>query len=86
MCILEVGVTLNPNENQCLCQEISVNGCDFNFVLPSITKEELKIQYQMYKSINPVPLGMNVSLVKQLLQHANFKSNCKKLRKIHTES
>lgn len=41
-------------------------------MLPEIGNEEIRDHYQIYKKIDPILLGINISLVKQLMDHPDL--------------
>lgn len=75
-------ITYNAHKNQCFCNVTLMIGCDFNLMIPATKKEEIKDQLQLYKKIDPIPIRMNVSLVKQLINIQTYKDNSKRRKKM----
>uniref|UniRef100_A0A8C8R7M0 Uncharacterized protein n=1 Tax=Pelusios castaneus TaxID=367368 RepID=A0A8C8R7M0_9SAUR len=70
----------NPYENQCLCNISSLVGCDVEFTLPVTVNDEIQGQYQLYEQISLIPLGLNVSLVRKLIEHPELQKQVEKAK------
>lgn len=57
-----------------------MTGCDFKFTSPEIGEEEIKDQYQLYELIDPVSLGLDIGLVKELLEHPELQKQLQKVK------
>ncbi|KAM4673958.1 uncharacterized protein AAGF69_002726 [Amazona ochrocephala] len=60
------------DSNMCACNVAVIRGCDFVYKPPVFTSQLLIRNYTLYRSITPTPIGMDLSLVKEMLEHANL--------------
>ncbi|XP_068023774.1 uncharacterized protein [Melanerpes formicivorus] len=60
------------DSNTCACNVAVIRGCDFVYRAPVLTSQLLIRNYTLYRSITPTPIGMDLSLVKELLEHAGL--------------
>ncbi|XP_067153359.1 uncharacterized protein [Apteryx mantelli] len=64
--------TVFNDSNMCACNVAIIRGCDFVYKPPVFTSQLLIRNYTLYHSITPTPIGMDLSLVKEMLEHANL--------------
>ncbi|XP_074424622.1 uncharacterized protein LOC141735547 [Larus michahellis] len=61
----------------CVCMRspctTNIIGCDFNYSAPVTSFQLLQSNYTLIRDLLPTPIGMNLSLVKKLLQHDELK-------------
>ena len=48
-------------------------GCDFNYSAPIRSYQLLQSNYTLIQNLLPTPIGMNLTLVKKLLQHDDLR-------------
>uniref|UniRef100_A0A8C8RUK5 Uncharacterized protein n=1 Tax=Pelusios castaneus TaxID=367368 RepID=A0A8C8RUK5_9SAUR len=70
----------DPYENQCLCNISSLVSCDVEFTLPVTVNNEIQSQYQLYEQISPIPLGLNINLVRKLIEHPELQKEVEKAK------
>ena len=58
--------------NFCVCNFIEIIGCDFSYSAPVTSYQLLQSNYTLIHELLPTPIGMNLTLVKQLLQHKDL--------------
>lgn len=64
-----IAVGTNNDSNICVCNFTNIIGCDFNDSAPVTSYQQLESNYTLVKDLLPAPIGMNLMLVKKLLQH-----------------
>ncbi|XP_066405256.1 uncharacterized protein [Molothrus aeneus] len=64
--------TVFSDSNMCACNVATIRGCDFVYKPPMFTTQLLIRNYTLYRSITPTPIGMDLSLVKEMLAHADL--------------
>lgn len=69
ICIDNTTVDIHSHSNICICNFIKITGCDFNYSAPATTHKLLQSNYTLCQHILPTPIGMNLTLVRKLLQH-----------------
>lgn len=74
-------VSIKAGHNVCLCNVYSVKGCDITWVQPQVKVVDIHTHYQLYNKIAPVQLGVNVSLLQQLVTHPILKTHLEALQK-----
>ncbi|XP_075344890.1 uncharacterized protein LOC142402885 [Mycteria americana] len=62
-------VDTGNHSNVCVCNFTKIMGCDFNYSAPVTTHQLLQADYTLYQDLLPAPIGMNLTLVRKLLQH-----------------
>lgn len=77
---LKFNVIVPENENICLCSVYSVYGCDIKFIQQQVSLVDIYTHYQLYKGIEPVSLGTNITLIKQLINHPEMLIQLEKLK------
>ncbi|XP_074703747.1 uncharacterized protein LOC141933198 [Strix aluco] len=66
--------------NLCVCNFTKVIGCDFSYLAPVTSYQLLQSNYTLIHNLQPTPIGMNLTLVKQLLQHKDLVRILEKVR------
>ncbi|XP_071413119.1 uncharacterized protein [Pithys albifrons albifrons] len=64
--------TVFNHSNMCACNVTTIRGCDFVYKPPVLTNQLLIRNYTLYRSVTPTPIGMGLSLVKEMLEHENL--------------
>ncbi|XP_072707269.1 uncharacterized protein [Ciconia boyciana] len=62
-------VDIGNHSNICVCNFTKIMGCDFNYSAPVTTQQLLQADYTLHQDLLPAPIGMNLALVRKLLQH-----------------
>lgn len=57
--------------NLCVCNFVKIEGCDFSYRAPVISYQYVKANPATVQEIVPVPIGMNLTSVAQLLSIIN---------------
>ncbi|XP_042723792.1 LOW QUALITY PROTEIN: uncharacterized protein LOC122177989 [Lagopus leucura] len=65
-------VDTSNHSNLCVCNFISVLGCDFNYTAPVTSHQLLQSNYTLIQYLEPALIGMNLALVRKLLQHEDL--------------
>ncbi|XP_053789591.1 uncharacterized protein LOC128783033 isoform X3 [Vidua chalybeata] len=65
-------VDTKNHSNFCACNFTKIAGCDFSFVAPVTLHELLESNLTLIHKLLPTPIGMNLTLVKQLLLHQDL--------------
>ncbi|XP_074875776.1 uncharacterized protein LOC142026553 [Buteo buteo] len=73
-------VEINNHSNICICNFSRIRGCDFNYSAPVTTYQLLQSNYISYQDLLPTPIGMNLTLVRELLQHDDLSQLLKRIR------
>ncbi|XP_075595325.1 uncharacterized protein LOC142599343 [Balearica regulorum gibbericeps] len=68
----EVVVEIRNNSNFCICNFTKIDGCDFSYSTPVTSHQLLQSNYMLIHELLPIPIGMNLTLVKQLLRHKDL--------------
>ncbi|XP_076194341.1 uncharacterized protein LOC143160464 [Aptenodytes patagonicus] len=70
-CIFVDSVTVDTSNhsNICVCNFTNIIGCDFNYSVPVTSYQLLQSNYTLSEDLLPTPIGMDLTLVKKLLQH-----------------
>ncbi|XP_058280377.1 uncharacterized protein LOC131378803 [Hirundo rustica] len=66
--------------NLCVCNFVRIKGCDFSYRVPIISHQYIKANLATVQKILPVPIGMNLTLVAQLLKHNELGEIIKEIR------
>ena len=74
-----VTVDTSNRSNICVCNFTKIVGCDFNYSAPVTSYQLLQSNYTLSRDLLPTPIGMNLTLVKKLLQHDDL---CQLLERI----
>jgi len=64
---------IDNNLNFCVCNFTNIVGCDFSYSTPVMSHQLLQNNYTLIHDLLPVPIGMNITLVKKQLQHDDLK-------------
>lgn len=65
-------VDTRTHANPCICNFTKITGCDFTPTVPVISYR-LQSDYTWIQGLLPVHIGMNITMVKKLLQHDDLK-------------
>lgn len=67
-------ITLNVKNysNFCICNFVKIIGCDFLYFAPVVSHQLIKSNYTMYHKLSPIPIGMNLTLIRQLVKHQDL--------------
>ncbi|XP_075595288.1 uncharacterized protein LOC142599302 [Balearica regulorum gibbericeps] len=68
----EVVVEIKNHSNFCICNFTKIDGCDFSYLTPVTSHQLLQSNYMLIHELLPIPIGMNLTLVKQLLRHKDL--------------
>ena len=60
------------HSNFCICNFVRIIGCDFLYLAPVVSHQLIKSNNTMYHKLLPTPIGMNLTLVKQLVKHQDL--------------
>ena len=55
-------------------------GCDFNYSAPITSYQLLQSNYTLIQNLLPTPIGMNLTLVRKLLQHDDLHQLLERIR------
>lgn len=66
-------------ENLCIWNFVKIEGCDFSYQAPVTSYQHVKVNLTV-QEISPVPGGMNLTLVAQLLKHNEFKDSLQEIK------
>lgn len=69
------------HSNFCACNFTRIVGCDFSYVAPVTSHQLLQSNYTLIHKLIPTPIGMNLTLVKQLLLHQDLAEILGKIKK-----
>lgn len=79
--IIVDGITVNETQyNLCICNFVKIEGCDFFYQAPVISHQHIKANLTTVQEILPAPIGMNLTLVAQLLKHNELKEILREIR------
>uniref|UniRef100_A0A8D2M0Y0 Uncharacterized protein n=1 Tax=Zonotrichia albicollis TaxID=44394 RepID=A0A8D2M0Y0_ZONAL len=65
----DVVLSSRNHSNFCICNFVKIIGCDFSYLAPVTSHQMIQANYTMYHRLPPTPIGMNLTLVKQLIKH-----------------
>ncbi|XP_077645678.1 uncharacterized protein LOC144247889 [Lonchura striata] len=65
-------VDTKNHSNFCACNFTKISGCDFSFETPVTSYQLLESNYTLIHKLLPTPIGMNLTLVRQLLLHQDL--------------
>lgn len=74
-------VDTKNNSNFCVCNFTKITGCDFSYLAPVTSYHLLQSNYTLIHQLLPTPIGMNLTLVKQLLLHQDLIEILEKIKK-----
>uniref|UniRef100_A0A8B9BUJ2 Uncharacterized protein n=1 Tax=Anser brachyrhynchus TaxID=132585 RepID=A0A8B9BUJ2_9AVES len=60
------------HSNFCICNFVRIFGCDFLYMAPVVSHQLIKSNNTMYHKLLPTPIGMSLTLVKQLVKHQDL--------------
>lgn len=76
-----MNITAGNHSNFCICNFTKIVGCDFSYLAPVVSHELIKSNYTLYHELSPAPIGMNLTLVKQLIKHQDLVEILEGIRK-----
>jgi len=65
----DTATDIDNHLNFCVCNFTNIVGCNFSYLAPVTSHQLLQTNYTLTRNLLPVPIGMNITLVKKLLQH-----------------
>jgi len=65
---------MKNHSNSCVCHFKKLNSCDFNYSPPITSYQLMRANYTLIQKLQPVPIGISLNLVKELLQHKDLNS------------
>lgn len=79
--IMVDGLIINETQfNLCVCSFIKTEGCDFSYQAPVLLHQHIRANLVTVQEILPVPIGMNLTLVPQLLKHFELREILKGIK------
>ncbi|XP_042660771.1 uncharacterized protein LOC116964869 [Tyto alba] len=60
------------HSNFCICNFVKITGCDFVYWAPVVSHQLIKSKIINYLELSPTPIGMNLTLVRQLIKHQDL--------------
>uniref|UniRef100_A0A8C3PND6 Uncharacterized protein n=1 Tax=Calidris pygmaea TaxID=425635 RepID=A0A8C3PND6_9CHAR len=73
-------IDTSNHSNVCVCNFTRIIGCDFNYSAPVMSYQWLQSNYTLIQDLLPTPIGMNLTLVKKLLQHDDLSQLLERIR------
>ncbi|XP_075625630.1 LOW QUALITY PROTEIN: uncharacterized protein LOC142604244 [Balearica regulorum gibbericeps] len=73
-------IEVSNQSNICVCNFTNIQGCDFNYSAPVTTHQVLQSHYTLFQEITHTPIGMNLTLVRELLHHQDLQEILQKAR------
>lgn len=74
-------VDTKNHSNFCACNFTKITGCDFSYKALLTSHYLLQSNYTLIHKLSPTPIGMNLTLVKQLLLHQDLIEILEKIKK-----
>ncbi|XP_050842348.1 uncharacterized protein LOC108963651 isoform X1 [Serinus canaria] len=68
----KVPLSVKNHSNFCICNFIKIIWCDFVYSAPVVSHQLIKSNYRTYNELPPTPIGMNLTLVRQLMKHQDL--------------
>ena len=68
------------HSNLCNCSFVKIVGCDFSYVAPVTSHQLIRSNYTIYRRLSPTPIGMNLTLVRQLMKHQDLTEILKEIQ------
>lgn len=65
-------VTVKNHSNFCICYFTKVTKCDFTYSAPVVSYQLIKSNYTMYHELLLTPIRMDLTLVRQLIEHPDL--------------
>ncbi|XP_039946963.2 uncharacterized protein LOC120765837 [Hirundo rustica] len=75
-----VTLTTRNYSNFCICNFVRIVGCDFSYLAPVTSHQLIRSNYTMYHQLSPAPIGMNLTLVRQLMNHQDLTEILKEIQ------
>lgn len=76
-----VVVHTKNHSNFCACNFTKISGCDFSYEAPVTSHYPLQSNYTLIHKLMPTPVGMDLTLVRQLLPHRDSAEILEKMKK-----
>ncbi|XP_068888050.1 uncharacterized protein [Aphelocoma coerulescens] len=76
-----INVTARNHSNFCICNFAKIVGCDFSYLAPVVSHQLIRSNYTVYHKLLPTPIGMNLTLVKQLVKHQDLMEILKEIQR-----
>lgn len=76
-----INVAARNYSNFCICNFTKIDGCDFLYSAPVVSHQLIKTNYSLYHKLLPPPIGMNLTLVRQLIKHQYLIEILEEIRK-----
>lgn len=74
-------ITVNETQfDPCICNFVKIEGCGFSYQAPVMSHQHTKANLTTVQEMSPVPIGMNLTLVAQLLKHNELKEILKEIK------
>ncbi|XP_042660992.1 uncharacterized protein LOC122154684 [Tyto alba] len=67
-----VTLPIGNHSNFCICNFAKIIGCDFVYWAPVVSHQLIKSKITGYLELSPTPIGMNLTLVRQLIKHQDL--------------
>ena len=67
-----INVAARNHSNFCICNFTKIVGCDFSYLAPVVSHQLIRSNYTIYHKLLPTPIGMDLTLVKQLVKHKDL--------------
>ena len=75
-----ITVDIDDHLNTCVCNFTKIVGCNSNYSAPITAHQLLQPNYASYQDLSPTPIGMNLTLVRKLLQHDDLHQLLKRVQ------
>ncbi|XP_074991081.1 uncharacterized protein LOC142074382 [Calonectris borealis] len=75
-----ITVETSNRSNICVCNFTKIVGCDFNYSAPVTTHQLLQSSHASYQDLLPTPIGMDLTLVRKLLQDDDLSQLLNRIR------
>lgn len=68
-----INIDTSNHSNICVCNFVEMMECDSNYSAPIMTDQLLQFNYTLIRNLLPTPIGMNLTLTRNLLQYEYLK-------------
>lgn len=75
----------DEKSNVCLCNLISLQGCDIDYASKAPEVLEWNVAFDLYSMVTPVDLSPSVSALKRLLEHPDIQTHSMKIQELGEE-
>nr|XP_054508822.1 uncharacterized protein LOC129133220 [Agelaius phoeniceus]XP_054508823.1 uncharacterized protein LOC129133220 [Agelaius phoeniceus]XP_054508824.1 uncharacterized protein LOC129133220 [Agelaius phoeniceus]XP_054508825.1 uncharacterized protein LOC129133220 [Agelaius phoeniceus]XP_054508826.1 uncharacterized protein LOC129133220 [Agelaius phoeniceus]XP_054508828.1 uncharacterized protein LOC129133220 [Agelaius phoeniceus]XP_054508829.1 uncharacterized protein LOC129133220 [Agelaius phoeniceu len=76
----DVILSSRNHSNFCIGNFVKIIKCDFSYLAPVTSHQLIKTNHTMYHRLSPTPIGMDLTLVKQLIKHQDLLEILKKIQ------